>query len=389
MKKVKAEKAITLVALVITIIVLLILAGVGIGAIAGPEGLIAKVKQSAEEYNESARDEVETVNELLNILNGNKETITDEITTIDGVAKENYTIKTNTKNVEITIPKGFAPAILDENTGNVIGKMPSNDWKNISETDINNGLVIVDVDGNEFVWIPVDGINIKFSRYEFGNETDGYYNPAIEKSGTDIVRVYFTETTPDTEVQNSVDRYKGFYIGRYEAGIETERNSIGEANVKPKCKRDLYVYNFVTKEQAITLCNNMYLNIDTVGVGSKLASSYVWCTVLRWFQYNGIDVNNSSDWGNYQNSTGQAAENCGELHTTGFSNAWKMKNIYDLAGNVGEILTENSSVEGKPCTARGGSYNTYNEYMYAVLTSVFEEETADDNKGFRIVLYIK
>ena len=66
----KYNKGITLVALVITIIILLILAAVGIGAIAGEDGLLSKAKQSAEEYNQAARNEANTINDLLNILNG-------------------------------------------------------------------------------------------------------------------------------------------------------------------------------------------------------------------------------------------------------------------------------------------------------------------------------
>ena len=79
MQKTKAKqtktsnKGITLVALVITIIVLLILAAVGIGAIAGPEGLIAKAKQAAEGYNDAAHEEAQTINEILNMINGNNQ----------------------------------------------------------------------------------------------------------------------------------------------------------------------------------------------------------------------------------------------------------------------------------------------------------------------------
>ena len=87
MQKTKAKqtnnKGITLVALVITIIVLLILAAVGIGAIAGPEGLIAKAKQAAEGYNDAAQDEVQTINELLNMIEGEKTSPQEGITSTE------------------------------------------------------------------------------------------------------------------------------------------------------------------------------------------------------------------------------------------------------------------------------------------------------------------
>ena len=71
----KGNKGITLVALVITIIVLLILAAVGIGAIAGEDGLIAKARQAAEEYNQAAQEEADTVNGLLNMIEQGEEYI--------------------------------------------------------------------------------------------------------------------------------------------------------------------------------------------------------------------------------------------------------------------------------------------------------------------------
>ena len=67
----KGQKGITLVALVITIIVLIILAGVSIALISGPEGIIQKAKQGANDYNEAASEEANTIQNLMNYLENN------------------------------------------------------------------------------------------------------------------------------------------------------------------------------------------------------------------------------------------------------------------------------------------------------------------------------
>ena len=79
----KYNKGITLVALVITVIVLLILAGVGISALTGEDGLIEKAKQAAEEYEQASQEEADTVNGLLNIIGGENTPPQEGITAAD------------------------------------------------------------------------------------------------------------------------------------------------------------------------------------------------------------------------------------------------------------------------------------------------------------------
>lgn len=56
-KILKENKGITLVALVLTIIILLILAGVALSLVIGENGLIAKSKKSVEKYKDKAKEE--------------------------------------------------------------------------------------------------------------------------------------------------------------------------------------------------------------------------------------------------------------------------------------------------------------------------------------------
>lgn len=71
----KEEKGITLVALVITIIVLLILAGVSISLVIGQNGLITRSKSGANTYQKAAANETNQLNTFSNEFN----TLIDEL----------------------------------------------------------------------------------------------------------------------------------------------------------------------------------------------------------------------------------------------------------------------------------------------------------------------
>ena len=62
----KEQKGITLVALVITVIITLILAGVGISLITGEDGLFTKANEAATKYNQASQNEATKLQELLN-----------------------------------------------------------------------------------------------------------------------------------------------------------------------------------------------------------------------------------------------------------------------------------------------------------------------------------
>ena len=149
--------------------------------------------------------------------------------------------------------------------------------------------------------------------------------------------------------QESVNTYGGFYIARYEAGD-------GDANGTPRSdsssksntvvsKKGAIVYNYISRSDSITRAESMYSG------KSKLISGAGWDRTLNWLietkakTENEVFVNSSS-WGNYYNSTGNAKTNSGGgnmNYTTGRNEAWKANNIYDLAGNVWDWTTEDVS----------------------------------------------
>jgi len=198
-------------------------------------------------------------------------------------------------------------------------------------------------------------------------------------------------TDNDTN-QESVNTYGGFYIARYEAGDGdangTRRSSSSSNSNTVVSKKGAIVYNYISQPDSITRAESMYAG------KSKLISGAGWDRILNWLietkakTENEVFVNSSS-WGNYNDSTGNAKTNSGYgnlNYRTGRNEAWKANNIYDLAGNVEDWTTEASS-SGRQ-VGRGGSYpgsgsdnpasERYTGYPYG----------SDSDIGFRPALYL-
>ena len=205
------------------------------------------------------------------------------------------------------------------------------------------------------------------------------------------IEEYKNYTDNDTD-QESVKTYGGFYIARYEAGDGdangTPRSSSSSNSNTVVSKKGAIVYNYISQPDSITRAESMYAG------KSKLISGAGWDRILNWLietkakTENEVFVNSSS-WGNYNDSTGNAKTNSGYgnlNYRTGRNEAWKANNIYDLAGNVEDWTTEASS-SGRQ-VGRGGSYpgsgsdnpasERYTGYSYG----------SDSDIGFRPALYL-
>lgn len=177
----------------------------------------------------------------------------------------------------IPVPKGFEPIPLVEN-GIETGQGTMNTGfviRDISTTKNEAGQTVPsDTNGNEFVWIPVEGISYNYTRYDFGKQEGNYSD--------------YSEIMLEDE-QTSVSKYGGYYIGRYEAGISkgnarTAKNEnqtveqIESISGKAIVQVGKEVYNYVTMDQANELAKNVYVG------KSKLCSSYGWDTALKFMR---------------------------------------------------------------------------------------------------------
>ena len=148
-------------------------------------------------------------------------------------------------------------------------------------------------------------------------------------------------------ISDSIKKYKGFYIGRYEltGSVESPTEKAGEVLSADKAGNWYNLYK---------ACQNVVTEKDNVK--STMIYGVQWDAVCDWLEQSGFDTDsNSRSWGNYSDSSGSAAvAGAGTIQNTGHGEFWKANNIYDLAGNRLEWTQEAASDAGR--VLRGGSY---------------------------------
>ena len=493
MNKLKNKKGITLIALVVTVVVLIILAGVSINAVLGDNGIIKKANQAASVTKEAEVKEAINRTILEFYLTNDYETLEDflkakaEDGSIDSVTKnadgtltvkkgeysvtvENKTNSSNgsssggstggeTQTPEITVGEikvvadstGTGSAITDAAsvylgntlyitfvhsitggttvvdktipyavtkngtytftvTGTVNGKsytknvsVTVNQFKDVYEltysdgivympegfkiakgsaSTVQSGIVIEDKDGNQFVWVPVATLADYKRTWYTGHGTLSNYSEAL----------------PEDE-KTSVETYKGFYIGRYEAGDKenTEAKTLRSSNDVTKTvtiKANQAPYNYVKMAQAVSLAEG-FATKQGYKAKTKLVSSYAWDTTIAFLQKVNSDYGSSSEEGNYKDTTFSCTDitgasktkeyGSGALVPTGQTTA--VCNIYDMGGNVWEWTTESYSNTDSPYAKRGGYY--YDNFaFYPAGGRLNDSDHAGASYGFRLTLFM-
>ena len=283
--KSKENKGITLIALVITIVVLIILAGVSINMVLGENGLFTKAKEATENMQLAQKEEEEGINNFLNEIDEIVGTIEEELKEpqikdyIDRKVDNNTTIYDKYNN-KIVIPAGFkivknGEDNVDYNYTGIIANIEAEE----TIPSVQDGIVIKDDDGNEFVWVPVGTITnedktkteIKLERRIFdenGNATIINANDMGYKEETKEERKnqeYENTIAKDIEAfKTSANANGGYYIARYEAGKES-------SNGKAISKQGT-IWNSITQPEAATAAQSMYEDGDNFI--SDLVNSY-------------------------------------------------------------------------------------------------------------------
>ena len=403
------KNAISLIVLVITIIVMSILAATIIITLSNTN--IIEQANGAENKTEAQQiQEAKTLMQADGMLGKNPESQTIGDTTLTWDDESKTVVEKTTKVDTVTIPADFYYVGGTKNTGLVISDNASDENKGVDYTCV----------GNQFVWIPVEDYS-KFVRGKAAETSPGSgiykMTGTLESSYTEpYARGYSDgkgteEKAEYDKMMLSVKNNKGFYIARFEAGdgeATAKRTAVTTAHTVVS-KKNAYVYNNVpwgksmsdtsvqTKNGvdnvagAVELSKNMYK--DSTSVVSTLCYGVQWDATLNFVSDANHNIKNSVSWGNYKGSTGDAATNSGSSnmnYTTGRNEAWKAKNIYDLAGNVFEWTMEANDSYRR--VYRGGSYA---DYKYAGLNapaidrSYGGSKDADDYMGFRATLYIQ
>ena len=450
-EKLKNTKGITLIALVITIIVLLILAGVSIAALTGEDGILTRANESKTQteigeeeeairlaYNGVMADNLGDgvmAEQLENELQANGYNVAAE--EVDGKIKVTFGAPSNrvyaidsNGNItqagtgEVTPPTGNLPS-----TAETTPFLP--DGATVTNADLGTGVTIKDEKDNEWTWIEVP-------RSIYDNEayyTNGATKPENSEDYTNIETImqnyassYRSSYTDEwysvaqhgfesageynnhkNAMLKSVYENGGFYIGKYEVGSfdnpVTANDNKGRQAV---IQKGAYPYNYVTCKQAQEISESLAVG----GKTSSLMFGIQWDLVLAYLEANGVSENdlkvNSGSWGNYSNEAfditrGKYSTDYGAsytevngtyqkpassvLLTTGATERNSKMNIYDLAGNVWEWTLEKSTNTRFPCAVSGGSCNSGGSSSPASDRAYNGTSTSTYGVGFRPALY--
>ena len=406
--KINGNRAITLIALIITIIVLLILAGVTIAALSGDNGILTRAKDAKEKTEQAQKDEEKALSNMENVL---------------GVY--------NFKNVNTA----------DTNPVKVV---PEN--STVLENDANKGIVIKDKNNNEWVWVEVpkttvfEDLKIDTTKelteqnyndiknkliayattYREGKLGQGRYWEDKWYNGCGLTSDEYTVAYQ--KMLKNVYMYGGFWIGRYEAGIEGSIEDISKArtshtdieigtSLKAINQKDAIPYNYVYCSEAQALAKEMTPNSNYT---SSLMFGIQWDLVCKFLEVKSglttADINsNSINWGNYSNierkinskKAKQSTDNGNSwtaitgikpatsvLLTAGASDETNKMNIYDLAGNEYEWTLEYVTTSNDyHCACRGGGYDFSSSNVPSSSRNFNGITYGFYNVGFRTSLY--
>ncbi len=381
MEKIKENRGITLVVLVITIVILLILAGITISSLTNT-GLFVRAKEAKEKTQAAEENQAKTLNEYEEELNK----YVSQSTAVKKVVDNIGSVLSTTDNTE-----------LQDAYGNKI-VVPAG-FKITNDTStVDKGIVIEDATsgetaGSQFVWIPVGKIytdtakteanakTIELGRYEFDTNSvkSTYSGDLVEEDKGDTnttLRNWGNTIAKDiTNFKNSVAANGGYYIGRYEARTTTARTAADDALTQITEKGTDQVYNFVTQLQAAQLAQNMY---NSNKFTSDLMNSYAWDTATLFLQTCGTNEKYSR-----QNSVNTTLLQTG---TNTQSTKDVQCNVYDMASNLREWTTETFNNSDTPCVIRGGFY--YYSDRFTSFRSNNKTSFSIDYYGFRPVLYL-
>ena len=289
----------------------------------------------------------------------------------NSVSEVNKIEKINEYNNPI-VPNGFKKVETESASWKLENSVPKG-W--------NNGLIIEDEIGNQFVWVPVDSVE--------------NYNSLIYRNPNSKTSYGLSNGDELSQLQ----KYSGFYVARYEAGVPKEmQNNLKNISEQtndivgiPVSKKGIIPWNYISKENVEKSADNMYSNEY---VSSGLLRAKQWVHINSWLQKCGYEVDDPNKYGNFSNVnftfTGLYSDDIGKTYTygenknkatinmilaTGITDRNKTNNIYDFYGNV-----EESTVG---YIAYGGYYDN---------SSISESSThawANSKVGFRVVLNLK
>ena len=379
--------------MVVTIVVLLILAGISLNLVLGQNGIISRAQDAR---NQTVEGQVNT-EKAVNALTDEMEDLISENEN-SGNGGNSGGSQTTVENV--VIPEGYYYVDGTKAKGIVISD-------NVADKELDKGKENVrrDLSGNQWVWVPVETPSSLYTTVDAGVALTGstgvkttkYTNSAIISGQTrglpgstefrepdiltssncddtnyatagfsSLANMAETMKNDYEEMIASLEKYKGFYIGRYELTANGEKTGATQTDV------DWYT---------------LYKNCTTLASGTKVKTRMIWGlqwdATCNWLAASKFDIKDSSTWGNYSNNTATGKES---KQNTGFSESWKANNIYDFAGNCYEYTQEAGNAI---CRAyRGGFFSSKGSNSAASNRSYFHPTSTYNSLGSRPTLYL-
>ena len=391
-------------------------------------GIIQKSKDARREYGQAKANEQEDLSNLSDMIDEATGKVTLAKVPVGTKASKNGTINGEVGNSNNpTIPKNYIPIDTATSTWGDGSTAPSQD-------SVNHGLVIKDEKNNEWVWVPVDSTTLATMYEESSDEKtlcgttgetavktklysktitigkdsntktitrtepgitnyrepdlvvgsnglsydaqDTYYKTILGETGTkeQLAQLFVDEYKAMIE---SVSKYGGFYIGRYElseAGVQKDKETLTKTN-----------------------WYNLYKKCTELNASDKVKTQMIWgCqwdTTMNWLISSGAKTSNevntdSSSWGNYNNTSVKANDGTTVLKangtpaklSTGKTTFTMANNIYDLAGNCYEWTQEANYTYSR--AYRGGNY-VYNGSNSPASDRLINDPDGSGNDGRR------
>ena len=352
--------------MVVTIVVLLILAGISLNLVLGQNGIISRAQDARKQTVEGQVNTEKAVNALTDEMedlisenenSGNGGNSGGSQTTVENVViPEGYYYVGGTKAKGIVISDNVADKELDKGKENVRRDLAGNQWVWVPVetpsslyTTVTEGVALAGSTGvkttkytNTIISGKTRGLPgsttwrepdiLTYSSYDYANYATAGFS-SLANMAENMKNDY-------EEMIASLEKYKGFYIGRYELTANGEKTGATQTN------KNWW---------------ELYKNCTTLASGSKVKTRMIWGlqwdATCNWLDNSGFSITDSSTWGNYRDNT---ADGHGSKQNTGFSENWKANNIYDFAGNCYEFTQEASSTTYR--ALRGGYYNFCNSY---------------------------
>ena len=304
---------------------------------------------------------------------------------VEATEKENYTDSEGNK---ATVPAGFVVSEISEeqkvSTGLVIYDIPEDELESVDWTTKNeDGAYNVQTLYNQFVWIPVAE-----GEYERDFSYPSYYDEPLENTPAGST---FTDTgylpegiqgtddaeSNETAERNAVMKYNGFYIARYEAGIDTDGTT-----VISKQDADVYNTNVTQTDLKEDIAKSMYNSSNSSSVKSAMCSGIQWDMVMKFvdgkkdakgnlYDVRVYDDNRHTEWG---------------VTNSGKNEYDKVQNLYDLEGNCFEYIAEKNN-SSYPLISRGGFYAKESDWVASIRYGG-DDSSNTYNFTFRPALYI-